>query len=72
MCSRDTNILYADDMVLVCVGTSLEELTEQVNNISYHTLEWCNYNNLSLNFLKSEFVAVTNKNLFARPQLFLG
>ena len=32
MCSRDEKKLYADHTVLVFVGTSLEELTEHVNN----------------------------------------
>ena len=30
MCSEDKSILYADDSVLVCVGTTLEELTDLV------------------------------------------
>ena len=32
MCSSDESTLYAEDTVLVCAGTILEELTDHVNN----------------------------------------
>ena len=31
VCSKDESTLYADDVVLVFVGTHLEELTDHVN-----------------------------------------
>ena len=72
MCSNDESILYADDTVLVYVGTNLEELTDHVNNRLRNILDWCNCNKLSLNPLKSEFMVVTNKRIETRPQLFIG
>ena len=72
MCSNDESILYADDTVLVYVGTSLEMLTEHVNSRLREIFEWCNCNKLSLNPAKSEFMIVTNKIVVNRPQLFIG
>ena len=40
-CSRDESMLYADDTVLVYVGTSLQELTGLVNNRLIILLERC-------------------------------
>ena len=39
---RDASMLYADDTVLVYVGTNLEELTDLVSNSLQNTLGWCN------------------------------
>ena len=41
MCSRDENILYADDTVLVYVGISLGELTAHINNRLRIILKMC-------------------------------
>ena len=49
MCSRNESILYADDTVLVYLGTSLQELTDHVNKRLRNTLERCNCKKLSLN-----------------------
>ena len=49
MCSRDRSILYANDTVLVSVGTSLKVVTEQVDNSLHNIFEWCNCNKLFLN-----------------------
>ena len=72
MFSNDESILSADDTVLVYVETKLEELTDQVNNRLRNILDWCNWNKLSLNPLKSEFWVVTNKRIETHPQLFFG
>ena len=68
MCSNEENILYADDTVLVYVGINLEELTDHEHNRLRNILDRCNCNKLSLNPLKSEIIAVTNKRIEARPQ----
>ena len=72
MCSNDENLLYADDTVLVYIGTNLEELNDHINNRLRNILNWCNCNKLSLNPLKSEFIVVTNKRIETCPQLFIG
>ena len=71
MCSNDESILYAEDTVLVYVGTSLEMLTEHVKSRLREILQWCNCNKLSLNPGNSEFMTVTNKIEVNRPQLFI-
>ena len=55
----DESILYADGIVHVFVGTSLEEVTDHVNN------------RLNSN-QKSDFTIVTNKRLKAQLHLFIG
>ena len=72
MCSNDESVLYADDPVLVCVRTNLEELTDHGSNRLGNTLDWCNCNKLSLNLLNSEFMVVTYKRIETRPQMFIG
>ena len=69
---NDESILYADDTVLVYVGTSLDMLTENVNSRLRETFKWSKCNNLSLNPTKSEYMIVTNKIVVNRPQLFIG
>ena len=64
--------VYADDTVLVYVGTSLEMLTEHVNSRLREIFEWCNCNILSLNPAKSEFLTVTNKIAVNFSKLFIG
>ena len=56
MCSNDKSILYANETVLVYVGTSLEELADHVNSRLGNTLDWYDSKKLSLNPLKSEFM----------------
>ena len=72
MCSNDETILYADDTVLVYVGTSLEMLTENVNCRLSEIFECCYCKKMSLNPAKSEFMFVTNKIEVNGPQLFVG
>ena len=72
MCSNGENILYADDTVLVHVGTNLDKLTDHVNSRLRNILVWCNCNRLSWYALKSEFTVVTYKRIETNPQLFIG
>ena len=44
-------MLYADDTVLVYVGTKFDELTDHVHNRLRNTLDCCNSDKLSLNLL---------------------
>ena len=67
MCARDESILYADDSVLLYVGTSLEEFIQHSNNRFRDTLEWCNCNEIKLNTPKSEFMVVIMKSKIFRP-----
>ena len=72
LCPGDESILYADDTCLVYVGDSLEELTNRANMRLTQIYEWCNFNKLSVNPSKSEFMLVTNKMVNSTPQLFIG
>ena len=72
LCFNDASILYADDTVLVFVGTSLEMLNEHLNSWLREIFEWCNCNKLSFNPAKSEFMIVSNKIVVSRPKLFIG
>ena len=65
-------ILYADDTVPVYVGKKLEELTDHVSSRLRNILDWCSCNNLLLNPIKLEFMAVTNKQVEIHTQLFFG
>ena len=66
------NTLYAADTVLVYVGTTLEELTNNVNTRLQNILDLCNCNKLSLNPLKSDSMVVNDKRIETRPQMFIG
>ena len=44
MCSNDESMLFADDTVLVHVGTKLEEVTDHVIRRLRNLLDWYNCN----------------------------
>lgn len=68
---RDESKLYADDTVLIFVGTSVEELIDHVNNRLRSIIEWCKCSQLSLNPTEWESMVVANEKLITRSQLFL-
>ena len=72
MRSNDESIPYADNTVLMYVGTPFEELTDHANSRIRTILDWCKSNKLSLSHMKSEFMVVTNKGIKTRPQLLIG
>ena len=59
--SNNENVLYADDTGLVFSGTSLNELIDQVNQKLNLVYKWCNFNKLSLNLSKCEYMFIGNR-----------
>jgi len=70
--SDNACVLYADDTSLIYVGSDLTELVKYVNTKLGELLDWCNYNKLVLNPVKSEFMLLTNKKIEAAPVVHLG
>ena len=71
MCCYDESLQYADDTVLVYVGTSSEMFIEYVNSRLREKIEQFNCNKLSWNPAKSEFMIVTSKIVVNHPQSLL-
>ena len=72
LCSRDENILYADDACLIYVSENLQELTDHVNMRLNIINEWCNANKLLINRNKSEVMIITNKHVTSIPDVRIG
>ena len=64
----DNYVLYADDTSLVYSGKDLNQLASHVNGKLSLIYEWCNYNKLSLNPEKSEFMIISSHR-FTNPPL---
>ena len=56
LCQTEECLLYADDICLSYVQEDLSELTRIVNNNLHTILDWCNFNRMSLNPAKSEYI----------------
>ena len=72
LCSRDENILYADDTCLIYVGDDLQLLTNHVNMRLNIINEWCNSNKLYVNRDKSEYMVITNRDMSSVPDVRIG
>ena len=66
------NIMYADDTCLVFTGDDLDALTRQINERLKIIFDWCSYNRLLVNPLKSEFIIVSRRKIDSIPNLILG
>ena len=64
--------MFADDTCLVYMGNDLAELVLEVNRDLKNVHDWCKFNKLSLNPLKSEFMLVTHKRVDTMPEIFIG
>ena len=64
--------MFADDTCLAYFDSDLGRLTEHVNNRLKIILDWCNFNRLSLNATKSEFILFTNRIVQNDPPIQLG
>ena len=72
LCRNDNSVLYADDTSLVYVGDNIEALLNHVNSRLSIIFDWCNFNKLSLNPTKSEFMILTNKKIISSPDIYIG
>ena len=61
LCSDDSHVLYADDTSLIYVSDDLTSLTHHVNDRLAEIVKWCNFNKISLNPVKSEYMIISNK-----------
>ena len=69
LCSNDNSVLYADDTSLVYVDDDILTLLHHVNSRLSIIYDWCNFNKLSLNPTKSEFMILTNKMIISSPDI---
>ena len=67
-----TETLFADDTSLVYMGDNLTGLLLNVNRDLKNVHNWCTFNKLSLNPLKSEFILVTHKQVDTMPEIFIA
>ena len=49
-------VQYADDTVLICSGTDLNELVTKANNALQIFYSWCCFNKLALNVTKTQYI----------------
>ena len=72
LCTENENIIYADDTCLVYSNDDLQLLTQIVNVKLDRIFNWCNYNKLSINPSKSEFLVVTHRSIGVEPSLAIS
>ncbi len=70
--AEDENVQYPDDTSLVYVGEDLKVLTDHVNKRLDTIADWCHFNKLVLNPIKSEFMVITNKSFMEEPIVKIG
>ena len=72
LCHHKENIMFADDTCLTYFDSDLDRLTNHVNNRLRVILDWCNFNQLSLNSSKTEFMLFTNRIVQNSPSISIG
>ena len=72
LCQTEECLLYADDTCLTYVHEDLSELTRIVNSKLHNILDWCNFNRMSLNPAKSEYMIISNKIIQTEPCILMG
>ena len=70
--TNEENVLYADDTGVVYVHDDLNFLTNLVNRKLDEVLEWCKFNKVLLNPLKSEYMVLTHKKVLVDPIIRIG
>ena len=63
LCSDDEYLMYADDTCLIYQDEDLHRLMNYVNGRIETIKQWCNFNKLSLNSTKSEYMIITNRHI---------
>ena len=61
-CSSFDPVLYADDAALIISAKTLKKLNQNIKKESNSFFEWLNANKLTLNYKKTKYMIVTNKN----------
>ena len=64
--------MFADDTCLTLHGCDLPNLVHQMNDLLKVLYDWCCFNGLTLNAVKSKAVIFSNKNYPNPPQLFIN
>ena len=62
--------MFADDTCHDYTSDDFKNFIGYVNNRL--SLDWCNYNKLSINLTKSEYMLVTTKSIPFESQIYLG
>ena len=55
--------MFADDTTLYMVNSDLEVLLSLIKNEFMHVIEWVNFNQLIINFDKTNVMILTNKHI---------
>jgi hypothetical protein len=63
-----TTVLFADDTTLHVYDSNLESLISKFNNSSIKLIEWCNFNQLDINWSKTKAMFITNKKSIDIPE----
>lgn len=63
--------LFADDTTLSLVDKQLDALLTRFNSSICELTEWCRYNRIDINWLKTEAMIITKKRNVASPQYIL-
>jgi hypothetical protein len=67
---NDVNICkYADDTTLTTVSEDIVDITTKMNNVLVKLSDWCRFNKLSLNALKTKYMIFTTRTLDALPRI---
>ena len=72
LCTEGENIHFADDTCLIYTNNDFNTLVHLVNERLKVVFDWCNYNKMSLNPSKSEYMLFTNRKVPYEPQIVLG
>ena len=65
-CSNFDPVLFADDAALVIAANNLKKLNQKISRESNRFYSWLVDNKLTLNYKKTKFMIVTNKNYSQR------
>ena len=65
-------LFFADDTCLTFLHKNYDDLLTIAQNKLSQITDWCNFNKLSINPTKSEFMMITNKNIPFMPELKIG
>ena len=64
--------MFADDTCLNYVHHDLNFLVDNVYKRLSHIFDWCNFNKLSINPAKSEFMIISNRLIETESVIYLG
>ena len=65
-------ILYADDANIIITANTIEEINEQVIDLTNSLLKWVNCNGLSLNLIKTQYMIFSRQKVDLPSPLFIS